>query len=146
MDFKTLKKFIKLAKDEGVHKLSFEHDDLKMSVSFGGGESPAVQYIPSAQVTSSSAAEGSTKVSSNPGAHEVNSPLVGTFYKSAAPGEAPYVQVGDIVSAGQTLCIVEAMKIMNEIEAEVSGEVVEICVDNESLVEFGQTLFKIKAK
>ena len=69
---------------------------------------------------------------------------MGTFYASPAPDKGAYVKVGDKVSKGQTLCILEAMKIMNEIESDANGEIVEICVENESLVEYGQTLFKVR--
>jgi acetyl-CoA carboxylase biotin carboxyl carrier protein len=76
--------------------------------------------------------------------HIIKSPFVGTFYSSPGPGKPVYAKVGDKVKAGQALCVLEAMKIMNEIDADINGEVVEICVENESLVEFGQPLFKIK--
>ena len=74
----------------------------------------------------------------------VKSPMVGTFYNSSAPGKEPFVKVGDKVSKGQVLCIVEAMKLMNEIESEFDGEIVEVCVNNEEVVEYGTVLFKIK--
>ncbi|WP_035992762.1 acetyl-CoA carboxylase biotin carboxyl carrier protein [Leptolyngbya sp. KIOST-1] len=74
----------------------------------------------------------------------INSPMVGTFYRSPAPEEPPFVSVGDRISTGQTVCIIEAMKLMNELEAEVSGEVVEILVDNSQPVEFGQTLMLVR--
>jgi len=76
--------------------------------------------------------------------HIVRSPMVGTFYRAPAPGEAPFVSVGDKVRVAQTLCIIEAMKVMNEIEAEVSGTVVEILVENAQAVEFNQPLFYIE--
>ncbi len=75
---------------------------------------------------------------------EVKSPIVGTFYKAPNPNADPYVEVGDVVKKGQVLCIVEAMKLMNEIEAEVSGEMVEVLVPNAHPVEYGQVLFKIR--
>lgn len=75
---------------------------------------------------------------------EVQSPIVGTFYESANPDADPFVKVGDHVKKGQVLCIVEAMKLMNEIEAEMDGVIVDICVENEALVEYGQPLFIIK--
>ncbi|MDZ7373373.1 MAG: acetyl-CoA carboxylase biotin carboxyl carrier protein [candidate division KSB1 bacterium] len=75
---------------------------------------------------------------------EIRSPMVGTFYRAPAPGAEPYVQVGDIVSPGQVLCIIEAMKLMNEIEAEVSGRIVEICVENAQPVEYNQVLFRLE--
>ncbi len=76
--------------------------------------------------------------------HEIKAPLVGTFYRAPAPGAEPFVEVGSEVKPGDTLCIVEAMKNMNEIESDVHGIVKEICVENAQLVEFGQVLFRIK--
>ena len=74
----------------------------------------------------------------------VKSPMVGTFYASSSPDKEPFVKVGDKVHKGQVLCIVEAMKLMNEIESEFDGEIVEVCVNNEDIVEYGTPLFKIK--
>ena len=74
----------------------------------------------------------------------VKSPMVGTFYASSSPEKEPFVKVGDRIHKGQVLCIVEAMKLMNEIESEFDGEIVEICVNNEDIVEYGTPLFKIK--
>ena len=74
----------------------------------------------------------------------IKSPMVGTFYASSTPDKPPYVKVGDTVKKGDTLCIIEAMKLMNEIESEFDGEIVEICVKNENMVEYGMPLFKIK--
>ena len=74
----------------------------------------------------------------------VKSPMVGTFYASSAPDKEPFVKVGDKIKKGQVVCIVEAMKLMNEIESEFDGEVVEICVNNEDMVEYGAPLFKLK--
>ena len=75
---------------------------------------------------------------------EVTAPMVGTFYRAPAPGEAPFIEVGNRIEVGQTVCILEAMKLMNELEAEVSGEVVEILVDNGTPVEFGQVLMRVR--
>ena len=74
----------------------------------------------------------------------ITSPMVGTFYASSSPDKDPFVKVGDHISKGQVVCIVEAMKLMNEIESEFDGEIVEICVKNEDVVEYGTPLFKIK--
>ena len=74
---------------------------------------------------------------------EIQSPMVGTFYESPEPGAEPYVKVGTRVTSGQTVCIIEAMKIMNEIEAEIAGVVREVCVDDAQPVEFGQVLFRV---
>ncbi len=77
--------------------------------------------------------------------HEIGSPMVGTFYRATGPGAKPLCNVGDHVSAGQTLCIIEAMKLMNEIESDISGTVVEIVPDNAQPVEYGEPLFRIRA-
>lgn len=90
----------------------------------------------SAEVTKPEEAEGNLT--------PIKSPMVGTFYRAPAPGAKPYVEVGQIISAGQVVCIVEAMKLMNEIESEVAGRVVKILVENGKPVEFGQTLFLIE--
>ena len=75
---------------------------------------------------------------------EITAPMVGTFYRAPAPGEAPFIEVGNRIDVGQTVCILEAMKLMNELETEVSGEVVEILVDNGTPVEFGQVLMRVR--
>lgn len=75
---------------------------------------------------------------------KITSPMVGTFYTSSSPGAAPFVEVGNIVSEGQVVCIIEAMKLMNEIESDISGKIVEICVQNGQTVEFGQTLMYVE--
>jgi acetyl-CoA carboxylase biotin carboxyl carrier protein len=75
---------------------------------------------------------------------DITSPMVGTFYRAPAPGEASFVEIGDRIRSGQVVCILEAMKLMNELEAEVSGEVVEILVDNGEPVEYGQVLMRVK--
>lgn len=139
MSIKDLKEFIKLAKDEGVSSLKYESKDSKYEVSFGAAVNAPVSY---SQPQASAPSVTSTKTSSK--YHEVKSPFVGTFYASPNPESAVFAKVGDKVSKGQVLCILEAMKIMNEIESDISGEIVEVCVENESLVEFGQTIFKIK--
>ncbi len=76
--------------------------------------------------------------------HPIKSPIVGTFYRAPAPGEPPFVEVGDVVKKGQVLCIVEAMKVMNEIESDINGKVVEILVENAQPVEYGQVLFLLE--
>ncbi len=144
MDLEKLKEFIELAKDSGVEELRYELGEEKYHVSFaakGGGYVPVMQQAPAPAVGSLSSGP-SEEV--DDGTVKITSPFVGTFYAAPSPGAEPYVKVGDKVSPGKVLCIVEAMKIMNEIEADVSGEIVEICVENETFVEFGQTLFKIR--
>lgn len=78
--------------------------------------------------------------------YTIKSPMVGTFYSRSSPDKEPFVKVGDTVKKGDSLCIVEAMKLMNEIEAECDGEIAQVCIKDEEMVEYGQTLFKIKEK
>ena len=143
MNIDNIKEFIQLAKEEGVSELKYEEKDLKICVNFNVSTSVAPVSIhhptsvPGVSVTADTSAESGLEV--------ITSPFVGTFYSQSAPGKPAFVKVGDRVTKGQVVCILEAMKIMNEIEAEISGEVVEVCVDNENLVEFGQPLFKIRA-
>ncbi|WP_372654812.1 acetyl-CoA carboxylase biotin carboxyl carrier protein [Halobacteriovorax sp.] len=144
MDFKELEKFIAIAKEAGASELKYQNEDKKFGISFPvAGATPV-----SAQVMSAPAAVPSAAVtpsaSKNDGLIDVTCPFVGTFYRSPSPEDPAYSKVGDKVSKGQVLCIVEAMKIMNEIESDVAGEIVEICVENETYVEFGQVLFKVK--
>jgi acetyl-CoA carboxylase biotin carboxyl carrier protein len=149
IDIKGLKDFVKIAKDSGASELVYETKTLKLKVNFGG--SSIVQHVQTPQVTTQVAnpvpqvtvsTKSTVAVDSN--IHIIKSPFVGTFYSSPAPGKPVYIKVGDKVKAGQALCVLEAMKIMNEIDSDIAGELMEICVENESLVEFGQPLFKIK--
>jgi acetyl-CoA carboxylase biotin carboxyl carrier protein len=102
-----------------------------------GGPAPAAP--PAAEALAAAPAEAPAAAY-----HEVTSPMVGTFYRAPAPDADPYVEVGDHVKVGQTLCILEAMKLMNELEAEVGGTIVEIAVENAEPVEYGQVLFRVK--
>ncbi len=103
---------------------------------------PAAYHAPSAPAGSSAAVEGEP-ARAMASLKDIRSPMVGTFYKSPEPGAEPYVKVGTRVTSGQTVCIIEAMKIMNEIEAEIAGVVREIMVDDAQPVEFGQVLFRV---
>jgi acetyl-CoA carboxylase biotin carboxyl carrier protein len=148
MNLDSLKDIVKIAKDQGVAELKVEAKDFKVSVSFVSGvAAPIVHHAPMMQqapAAAPAAAAPAKAAKSDIGLHVIKSPFVGTYYGSPSPGKPVYVKVGDKVKVGQALCVLEAMKIMNEIDADVAGEIVEICVDNESLVEFGQPLFKIK--
>ncbi|MBL7665529.1 MAG: acetyl-CoA carboxylase biotin carboxyl carrier protein [Bacteriovoracaceae bacterium] len=143
MDFKKVKEFIDLAKAEGVQELKYEGKEFKFSVSFTSG-SQIVQHTPMYAPQAALGEKPAQKTNTNPNTHEVKSPFVGTLYIAPSPGEPAFVKIGDRVRKGQTLCILEAMKIMNEIESDVDGELVEICLENESLVEYGEVLFRIK--
>jgi acetyl-CoA carboxylase biotin carboxyl carrier protein len=145
MNLETLKQIVKVAKDEGVAELKVDAKDFKVEVRFSTGvvapvhqAHAVVHSAPQVVVAPPKAQALDTKY------HVITSPFVGTFYASPAPTKPAYVKVGDKVKTGQALCVLEAMKIMNEIDADINGEIVEICVENESLVEFGQPLFKIK--
>ncbi len=144
MSIEKLKEFIQLAKDENVSELSFEDKTCKMKVSLGQTVVAPMNYSQPMPTATPATNEVTTPSVSKSNYKEIKSPFVGTFYSSPSPDKPAYVKVGDKVGKGQTLCILEAMKIMNEIDSDVDGEIVEVCVTNESLVEFGQTLFKIK--
>ena len=150
MNLDTLKQIVKVAKDEGVAELKVDTKDFKVEVRFStGAVAPVVHHAPvihsAPQVAPSAAPAAAAKApASDVGLHVIKSPFVGTFYAAPGPGKPVYSKVGDKVKVGQALCVLEAMKIMNEIDADINGEIVEICVENESLVEFGQPIFKIK--
>lgn len=120
-----LRALIKLVQRTGIGEIELESNGRSVRISAQGG--------------------GGTWVAAPAGNQKaVTSPMVGTFYRSPAPDADPFVEVGDLVEVGQTVCIIEAMKLMNEIEAEVKGRVVQILVDNSQPVEFGQKLFLIE--
>ena len=147
MDLKSIKELVKIAKKEGLAELQYENGKEKFLVKLPFASAPAsISHAPQVIAPAAAADSGAAVKESNSGEqfHEIRSPFVGTYYKCPAPGEPSYVNVGEKVTPGKVLCILEAMKIMNEIESDVSGELVEICVENESLVEFGQVIFKIR--
>ena len=149
LSIESLEEIIKVDKDQGVAELKIESKDFKVSVNFASATSHLHHVQPvlhSAPAVPAPVPAPVTKAThSDVGFHIIKSPFVGTFYSSPSPGKPVYVKVGDKVKVGQALCVLEAMKIMNEIDSDINGEIVEICVDNESLVEYGQPLFKIKA-
>ena len=145
MKLENIKEFVELAKSAGVAELKYESGDQKFFVKLVNDAPVMVQPQMTAAPIQAPAASGESKSTpSQPGLVDITSPFVGTFYRSSSPEAGAYVKVGDRVSSGQALCIVEAMKIMNEIESEVAGEIVEICAENETYVEFGQVLFRVK--
>ena len=146
MDTKKIKNLIELAKESGLSELTIESKDDKVTLKFPYGQSAVpTQMIANAPVASETATVAQAP-KKDENLIEVTSPFVGTFYRSSSPDADPYVKDGESVSPGKILCIVEAMKIMNEIECEVSGEIAEICDENETYVEFGQVLFKVRKK
>lgn len=144
MDFKKLKEFIEIAKEAGVAELKYEDGDKKFGIGFPTANSVMAPVSYAAPVNAMQAPGAAPAAAKKSEFKEITSPFVGTFYASSSPDADPYAKMGDKISKGQVLCIVEAMKIMNEIESEISGEIVEICVDNETYVEFGQVLFRVR--
>ena len=150
MDLRKLKTLIDLVSDSNVSELEITEAEGKVRIVKGAPAAPAAHYAPPpshaalapVQPTPASAApEAAPPVSTE---HVVKSPMVGTFYRSASPGAKAFVELGDTIKEGETICIVEAMKILNEIEADKSGTVVKIMCENGQAVEYGQPLFVIE--
>lgn len=151
MDLRKLKTLIDLVSESNVSELEITEAEGKIRIVKGGGAviqhftsaNPSVTHAPIAvPVAAPEAAPVMAAVPAETG-HTVKSPMVGTFYRSASPGAKSFVEVGDNVKEGQTLCIIEAMKILNEIESDKSGTVRRILADNGQAVEYGQPLFII---
>ncbi len=160
MDISEIKRLVKLVEQHDIEELKIEEKDFKISITKGKTISNLqhiqVPIIPQTQV-------GSTNVKSFPHQHteatiqevspeknkdekvvEICAPMVGTFYRAPSPDSDPYVHVGDRIKSGTVLCIIEAMKLMNELEAEISGEIIEILVENGQPIEYNQPLFLVK--
>jgi acetyl-CoA carboxylase biotin carboxyl carrier protein len=155
MDLNHIKKLIKLLESSEVTDLEVEENGVRIklakktrvtqTVTMPNFQAPvpAVQQ-PSAVAAPKTESSAASEESSAHGLHEIKSPIVGTFYRAPAPDADSYVQVGDNISVGSVLCIVEAMKLMNEIESDVSGKIVKILVENGKPVEYNQPLFLIQ--
>lgn len=150
MDIRKLKKLIELVEESGIAELEITEGEESVRIARYGAQSAAPQYaqappapVPATPGGSENAKEQSEDKNSLPDGHVVRAPMVGTFYQAPSPEARPFVEVGDQVGAEQTLCIIEAMKMLNQIEAEVSGKVVAILVENGQPVEFDQPLFVI---
>jgi acetyl-CoA carboxylase biotin carboxyl carrier protein len=168
MNQKELKELIEFLVEKDIAEFEMERGDLKLHVKRGSGAVPPpavlqvaaapAQVVPVAPVAampvpatppSSQAGNGATaapaqEAASEASLHVVKSPIVGTFYESPSPGSPPFISIGDSVKEGQVLCIIEAMKLMNEIEADASGEIVKCFVANGSPVEYGMPLFGLR--
>jgi acetyl-CoA carboxylase biotin carboxyl carrier protein len=146
MDLRKLKTLIDLVSDSNVSELEITEAEGKVRIVKASANAP-VQYqaVPAAPVAAQVApvAAEAAAVPEAPANHLVKSPMVGTFYRSASPGAKPFVEVGSTIKEGETLCIVEAMKILNEIEADKTGTVTNILCANGQAVEYGQPLFEI---
>ncbi len=155
MDLNLIKRLIKLLESSEVTDLEVEEEGVRIKIAKKVRVSQTVtipatttQSVINNSTAADSAIKGDDKKISeenaNAGLHEIKSPIVGTFYRAPAPDADAYVQIGDSISVGSVLCIVEAMKLMNEIESDVSGKIVKILVDNGKPVEYNQPLFLIK--
>ena len=154
MNIKEIKEMINVMKEHDISEFEMEKDGFKIKLKKGGSVavSPEAIMMPPQTVQQVVPAPGGMadhKGAEPAAAHDptievVKSPMVGTFYKAPAPDADPFVTIGQTVKTGDTLCIIEAMKLMNEIKVELAGRVVEILVENGQAVEFDQPLFKIK--
>jgi len=155
VEFGQLEKLLDFMESHGLEEFEYEHAGVRIRLKKAGvsanvasstGVSP---QSPQAQAAVPEPHAGTAATPSSPAAvveelHTIKSPIVGTFYAAASPGAPPFVKAGDLIQAGQVVCIIEAMKLMNEIEAEVSGELVRALVENGQPVEYGQGLFAIR--
>lgn len=151
MDLRKLKTLIDLVSESNVSELEITEAEGKVRIVKGGGAMamPVVQTAMAAPVMAAApvaapAAEAAPAAPAAPAGHIVKSPMVGTFYRASSPGAKPFKEVGDAIKEGETICIVEAMKILNEIEADKTGTITQLLVDNGQAVEYGQPLFVIE--
>ncbi|MFZ9167705.1 acetyl-CoA carboxylase biotin carboxyl carrier protein [Vulcanococcus sp.] len=155
LDHNQLRDLIALLGESDIQELKLEGDDFRLELRRNlPGVQPQVvmQAAPAVAPVAAPAVAAAAAPSAAPPAApavrgdlvEITAPMVATFYRSPAPGEAAFVELGSRINVGQTVCILEAMKLMNELESEVSGEVVEILVENGTPVEFGQVLMRVK--
>ena len=157
MDLRKLKTLIDLVSDSNVSELEITEAEGKVRIVKGGGAmmqgyANPMQMMPMGQMSHSTPQAMPQAAAEAPSAvvvpvvasHVVKSPMVGTFYRSASPGAKAFVEVGDSIKVGETVCIIEAMKILNEIEADKSGVISKIWCDNGEAVEYGQPLFEIE--
>ena len=150
MDLKDIKAIIDLMRKNSISELELEKEGFKIKLKRGSnGVGVPVQYeeLPPAQVLSPSSATQPIAVAPAPLVsldQDIKSPMIGTFYRSPSPESAPYVDIGTEVGVDTVVCIIEAMKVMNEIKAEVKGVITQVSVENGKPVEFGQPLFKIR--
>lgn len=146
MDLRKLKTLIDLVSDSNVSELEITEAEGKVRIVKGAIAAPVQHYAAAAVAPAPPPAPVAAEpvAPAAPTEHFVKSPMVGTFYRSASPGATAFVELGDSIKAGETICIVEAMKILNEIEADKSGTVVRVLCENGQAVEYGQPLFVIE--
>jgi acetyl-CoA carboxylase biotin carboxyl carrier protein len=157
MDFEEIKQILALMREHELSEFELEHQGFKIRIKKEGGQlavappqtvaaAPATVALPSPLQTDSAPPALSEDEAVELDFAIVKSPIVGTFFRASEPGARPFAEIGDIVKQGQVLCIIEAMKLMNEIDSEYDGEVVKVFVENGQPVQFGERLFAIKAK
>jgi acetyl-CoA carboxylase biotin carboxyl carrier protein len=155
LDHDQLRQLITLLGESDIQELKLEGDDFRLElrrnlpasqpqVVMQAVPAPSLQAAPLAAPSASPSAAPPAAAAVRGDLLEITAPMVGTFYRASAPGEPVFVELGSRISVGQPICILEAMKLMNELEAEVSGEVVEILVENGTPVEFGQVLMRVR--
>ena len=158
MDLNEIKKIMKLMDDHGLSHFQFEKEDFNLKLKKGSdledlqrvlaslpaAAAPSAPAAALPPVAAAPAASGAPAEAPAAEGEEINSPMVGTFYRKPNPESPNFVSVGDAVSEGQTICIIEAMKVMNEIKAEKSGTITEICAEDGNSVQFGDPLFRLK--
>ena len=154
MDLKEIQNLIKFVANSGVAEVKLEMDDVKVTIrTTVEGSTPEITYLQQAPMAhampQAAAPVAAAPVAAAPAADEnskyitVKSPIIGTFYRKPSPDKAPFVEVGTAIGKGDVLCVIEAMKLFNEIESEVSGKIVKVLVDDMSPVEFDQPLFLV---
>ena len=150
MDIRKVKKLIELLEESGIAEIEISEGEESVRISRYSREATVVSVPPAAPAPQggapAAAAPAAEAAPAEPPArgHEIRAPMVGTFYAAPAPGAKPFVEIGSEVNAGDTLCIIEAMKMMNQIEATQSGRIVSVLADNGEPVEFDQVLFIIE--
>ena len=146
MNLKEIKEMIQLMNENGLSEFEMEKDGLKIRLKKGAGGviEPSVVYEARPAASPAKSAEALAKEAPPVKTTQIKSPMVGTYYSAPAPDAAPFLQVGSPIEVGQVICIIEAMKLMNEIKSEVRGKVTEVLVHNGDPVEFGQPLFLIE--
>lgn len=153
LDFNALRDLVAALNQTDIAELTLKSDQFELtlrkystlSAPVAAVESTAAAVLPTTPLPKATApAEPAAPPLVDSSLVEITSPMVGTFYRTPAPDEPPFVEVGDRIQTGQTVCIIEAMKLMNELEAEVAGEIVEILVNNAEPIEFGQPLMRVK--
>lgn len=154
MDTKIVQRLAEIMARHGLNELEIEEAGSRVHLCRGGMVAPAAPVVASAPVVavseapaseSSSAAASASSASVSASATTITSPLVGTFYTASSPEAEPFVHEGSVVTAGTTVCIIEAMKVMNEVKAECDGVITRVLLPNKSAVEYGTALFEMKA-